>query len=57
VTEKESSWIFVCFFVIRHSFLGINEEGESKGLYRERLNNNTKQLYLDKLLDINNMDP
>ncbi|XDV47723.1 hypothetical protein PO909_017288 [Leuciscus waleckii] len=33
------------------------EEVKGKGLYRERLNNNARQLYLEKLLDINNMDP
>jgi len=37
--------------------LGINEAAKGKGLYRERLINNTKQRYLEKLLDINNIDP
>jgi len=32
------------------------KKGEAKGRNRERLNNNTKQHYLEKLLDIN-MDP
>jgi len=44
--------------VIRHSFLGINEEGGNKrkgGRLKERLNNNTKKCYLEKLLDINNI--
>lgn len=49
------SLIFVSIFAIWCSFLEINGE-RGKGLCWERLNNNALQRYLEKLLDINNMD-
>ncbi|KAK9958524.1 hypothetical protein ABG768_008314 [Culter alburnus] len=33
------------------------EKVKGKGLYREKLNNTAKQRYLEKLLDINTIDP
>ncbi|KAF4109025.1 hypothetical protein G5714_010098 [Onychostoma macrolepis] len=33
------------------------EKEKVKGLYREKLNNTAKQRYLEKLFDINNIDP